>query len=115
MKYIKKLNIDFDQWDKLNNNLGWYNMKFVKGKTIDYYEKKYPIGTIVKIRDNFKYYYYDEINNPKDTIGYINYVGFMSLYINNKNIIINDYIFHVKWNNNGQNSYRIIDLKYYKE
>jgi hypothetical protein len=109
MKYIKKLNIDFDQWNKLNDSR-WHNMKFVKGKTIDYYEKKYPIGTKVKIRKD-SIYYKNTRDNPKDTIGYINYVEFMY----NKNIIINDYIFHVKWNNNGQNSYKIIDLKYYKE
>jgi hypothetical protein len=109
MKYINKLNIDFDQWGELNNNPGWHNMKFVEGKTIDYYKKMYPEGTKVRIRKDFKYYYYDKLSNPIDTIGYLHYNNM------NMNIIkFYHHIFHVNWSNEQSNSYKITDLEYYK-
>jgi hypothetical protein len=110
MKYIKKLNIDFDQWDKLPNQ-GWHNMKFVEGKTIDYYKKMYPEGTKVRIRKDSKYYYHDyiDVSNPKDIIGYLKYEN-----NNNNDIIkIKDYIFYVEWNNGFSNSYSVFDLEYF--
>jgi hypothetical protein len=110
MKYIKKLNIDFDNWNKLNDS-GWHNMKFVKGKTIDYYKKMYPEWTKVRIRKDSIYYdnsYYDKLSNPIDTIGYLH-------YYNNLNIIdIYYHIFYVNWSNGQSNSYKITDLEYYK-
>jgi len=118
MKYIKILNIDFDQWDKLNNNSGWHNIEFVKGKTIDYYKKKYPEGTKVRIRKDSIYYYNDyiDVSNPKDIIGYLDYYNNDIFFLSSEKVIkISDYIFHVKWTNNNQNSYRIIDLEYYMD
>jgi len=119
MKYIKKLNIDFDNWNKLNDS-GWHNMEFIEDETINYYKKMYPAGTKVRIRKDSKYYddykdskYYDDyidVSNPKDIIGYLKYEN------NDNNIIkIKDYIFYVEWTNGYFNSYRINDLEYYKE
>jgi hypothetical protein len=112
MKYIKKLNIDFDQWDKLPNQ-GWHNMKFVEGKTIDYYKKMYPEGTKVRIRKD-SIYYNRTLNNPKDVIGYINSNKYKEYYFID-NLFKFDYIFYVNWSNGLSNSYRITDLEYYKE
>jgi len=108
MKYIKKLNIDFDQWDKLPNS-GWFDMKFIEGKTIDYYKRIYPEGTKVRIKKDTIYYYNDIV--PRGTIGYLD------RYINYNNIIKrNNYFIFVKWNNIiDKFIYKIIDLEYYKE
>jgi hypothetical protein len=109
MKYIKKLNIDFDQWGELNNNPGWHNMKFVEGKTIDYYKKIYPKWTKVRIRKDSIYYKENTKHNPRNTIGYIyDYTKYFNLFEF-------DYIFRVNWNNGEDNLYKITDLEYYKE
>ena len=109
MKYIKKLNIDFDQWGKLNNNPGWHNIKFIEGKTIDYYKKMYPEGTKIRIRKDSIYYNRNTKNNPKDTIGYI-YDYNDRYYIVKKN----NHVVFVKWNTGVRNTYKIIDLEYIK-
>jgi hypothetical protein len=85
-------------------------MEFVENKKYNYYIIRYPVGTKVKIRKDSKYYNRNTKNNPKDTIGYLDY------YNDNNDIIkINDYILFINWNNGKNNSYRIIDLEYYKE
>jgi hypothetical protein len=109
MKYIKKLNIDFDQWGELNNNPGWHNMEFIEGETIDYYEKKYPKGTKVRIRKDSIYYKENTKYNPRNTIGYI--YGYTKYF----NLFEFDYIFRINWNNGENNLYKITDLEYYKE
>jgi hypothetical protein len=108
MKYIKELNIDFNQWNKLtNDDSDWHNMEFVEGKTIDYYKKKYPIGTKVKIREDSEYYIFNTKNDPHS-------IGRIIDYNNETNIFIDSVIFYVKWDNNFTNSYKIFDLKYFK-
>jgi hypothetical protein len=112
MKYIKKLNIDFDQWNKLDDNLGWYNMKFVKGKKYDYYQKLYPVGTKVRIRKDSIYY---DLHNPTvigkivDYFFNINYYGVSDRQLDTPF----NYFIRVKWSTGYKNSYRIIDLEYY--
>jgi hypothetical protein len=109
MIYINRLNINFDQWDKLNNS-GWYNMEFVENKKYNYYIIRYPVGTKVKIRKDSKYYNRNTKNNPKDTIGYINF------YYDKYHIVKkDDLVVHVNWNTGGHNTYKIIDLEYYKK
>ena len=115
MKYIKILNIDFDQWDELNNNSGWHNMKFVDGKTINYYKKKYPEGTKVKIRKDSIYYKENTRYNPRDTIGYINSNRYNLYSLMIHKLTEYEYIFHVNWSNGEDNIYKINDLEYYKE
>jgi len=114
MKYIKKLNIDFDQWSELNNNSGWYNMEL--NKTIDYYINKYPVGTKVRIRKDSLYYKENTNSNPKDTIGEIYRINPDELDLQ---LVINDnFIFDVIWPTgyrNSYSSYRVFDLEYYKE
>jgi hypothetical protein len=103
-----KYNIDFDQWGELKPK--WHNMEFVENKTVEYYEKKYPIGTKVRIKKDSVYYNRNTRDNPKHVIGYIygykEYSGYFDKYY---------YFIYVVWDNKGYNSYRIIDLEYYKE
>ena len=107
MKYINKLNINFDQWDELNfNNLGWHNMEFVKNKTIDYYKNKYPIGTKVRLRKNSKYYKENTKDNPRNVIGKIvSYNFYYPIYSFN-------HIIQVEWLDYIINNYKISDLEY---
>jgi len=108
MKYI-----DFNQWDKLKNDLDWYNMDFIEGKTIDYYKNKYPIGTKVKLRKDSIFYNKNTNNDPKYTIGKIDHYYNDNIYNNLSVIKYNYFIFYVKWLNGYINSYRLIDLEYY--
>jgi len=103
MKYIKRLNIDFNNWNELDDNLGWYNMKFVKDKKYDYYQKLYPVGTKVRIRKDSIYYDKDFFYNP--TV-----IGKIVDYLFNVN-----YFIRVKWLTGYYNTYRVIDLEYYMD
>jgi hypothetical protein len=102
MKYIKRLNIDFNNWNELDN-FKWYNMDNIN---IDQLLLKYPKGIKVRIRKDSLYYKKNTKNNPRDTIGYITGYEYN---------IFDYYIIFVNWDNGQSNSYRVIDLEYYKE
>jgi len=100
MKYIKKLNIDFDNWEEVDlDDKG--PIKFNKSE--EYYKKL--VGKKVKIIKNTIYYDNGD-NNPKDIIGIIiRFDSYDYKYTSSK------YYFRVKWNNGKLNSYRINDLE----
>jgi len=107
MRYINKLNIDFDQWGEFIS--GWYNMEL--NKTIGYYINKYPVGTKVKIRKDSIYYNRNTRDNPKNIIGEIYRINPDEI---KPHLKANDnYIIRVTWLTGCKNSYRVFDLEYW--
>jgi len=107
MKYIKELNINFNNWEEVDlDDKG--PIKFNKSE--EYYKKL--VGKKVRIKKSSNFYYEDSPVNPADINGIIykyriKYYFIPSTFSQSDN----NYYFVVKWNNGKINQYRIKDLE----
>jgi len=109
MKYNKELNIDFNNWDEINDEKG--PIKF--DQPLEYY--KGLVDKKVRIKTSSKYYT-DRDNNPKNVDGIITSFGYSISWSNPKGYkyfseFDTNHYFHITWDNKNKNSYRIKDLE----
>jgi len=95
MKYIKQLNINFNNWDEIKDEKGPIDY----GHNEEFY--KNLINKKVKLRIGSQYFIENTPSNPADMDGVI--IEFRGLD--------NNYCFRVQWSNGESNSYRIKDLE----
>jgi len=109
MRYIKKLNIDFNNWENVDDSLIG-PIEF--GKSKDYY--KNLIGKGVKLSKNSIYYKENTPSNPSNINGIIKDFNTKAWY-NLKPLsflkIDDNHYFNVIWDNGKSNRYRIKDLE----
>jgi hypothetical protein len=76
MKYIKKLNIDFDQWNNLNNNEYYFNL-FINDKNNKYVlylsQNKYFSEFLPYIKENNIKLYWNNLKNILNDMKKFNY------------------------------------------